>query len=446
VPGIPLVTAVPITQSNPIWLASQVPLARWGYTDEEFFIEGNANIYSNLTKAVTDSAALQVSSTIPYKTRILVRRPVNPRRYSGNIILEPIHPSKSTPALATDFRWVYGSGDIWVGVEPPGNNGVLKQFNKPRYESLTDNANLTVHDLLSQTAALLQSSSSPIKDFKPKYVFMQGVSATCQIVSQYIIAFHRNTRLADGKPIVNGYFPSECSVLLPDIDVPVMRVNTQYDFKADTRKADSDKPDGRFRLYELAGAAHFSTNNILFGEAPTVINGMGITGATASAVTCKEFGPPKFAAVNDFPVWVIYDAALRNLEAWVQKGKAPPHAERFVTDADGKAVLDEYGNFKGGLRTSVVDAPAAAWFPIGTGCSLWGYKVPFAKDVLDKLYPTHESYVRKVRAQAEKMFSDGLLTRDDADYLIMSAEKSSIPQAQDASLLPMQAFYPMGAP
>jgi hypothetical protein len=77
---------------------------------------------------------------------------------------------------------------------------------------------------------------------------------------------------------------------------------------------------------------------------------------------------------------------------------------------------------------------------------LWGYKIPFNKDVLEKLYPTHESYVRKVRAQAEKMFSDGLLTRDDADYLIMSAEKSSIPQAQDASLLPMQAFYPMGTP
>ena len=53
-----------------------------------------------------------------------------------------------------------------------------------------------------------------------------GISATCRVVSQFIIMLHRETTLADGKPIVNGYMPGECDTLLPDINVPVIRINT----------------------------------------------------------------------------------------------------------------------------------------------------------------------------------------------------------------------------
>jgi hypothetical protein len=268
-PATPKVSAAPpIAPDNPIWMASQIPLHHWGYIEEEFFIEGIANIYKAL------EAPLQIVNAVPYKTRLLIRRPADARRYSGNIILEPIHPSRSTPALATDFRWIYGNGDIWVGVEPPGNIPYLQQFNSGRYASLTPVQGLTVHELLGQTSALLQSPSSPIRQLNLKDVFMQGISATCGIVSQFIILFHRDTTLANGKPIVSGYMPGECSTLLPDINVPVLRINTQYDFNAKTRKADSDDPKGRYRLYELPGSAHFSTNNSLFGEAAVVRAGV----------------------------------------------------------------------------------------------------------------------------------------------------------------------------
>ena len=259
-PPIPKVTNAPaITQSNPIWMASQLPLSRWGYIEEEFFIEGNANIYKALT------APAEITSTVPYKTRILVRRPADTRRYSGNIVLEPIHPGRTVPALATTFRWIYGNGDVWVGVEPPGNIPFLKQYNPTRYASLTPVPNLTVHDSLAQVSALLQSSSSPIQGLQVRDVFMQGISATCGVVSQFINMLHRETTLANGKPIVSGYMPGECTAALPDINVPVIRITTQYDFNASNRKPDSDDPKGRFRLYELTGSAHFSTNNPLFG-------------------------------------------------------------------------------------------------------------------------------------------------------------------------------------
>ena len=86
-PSIVTVTiAPPITPANPIWMASQLPLHHWSYIEEEFFIEGTANTYKAL------EAPAQVTSNVAYKTRILVRRPADVRRYSGNIVLEPIHP------------------------------------------------------------------------------------------------------------------------------------------------------------------------------------------------------------------------------------------------------------------------------------------------------------------------------------------------------------------
>jgi hypothetical protein len=278
-----------------------------------------------------------------------------------------------------------------------------------------------------------------------KDVFMQGISATCGIVSQFIILFHRDITLANGKPIVSGYMPGECSTLLPDINVPVIRINTQYDFNAKTRKRDSDDPNGRYRLYELPGSAHFSTNNALFGEAAVVRAGAKMT-ATADSITCTEFGPPRYAALNDFPVWIIFDAALRNLEDWVQKGKAPPRAQPFVVDNEGKPVLDEMGNFKGGVRTPYVDFPTATWFSRGTDCSLWGYKILFTREQLKKLYPTHDAYVAQVKRQTDQLQKSGWITEDDARYVTMAAERSSIPEPEDASIVPMQPFYPYVTP
>ena len=436
-PPIPKVTTAPaITQSNPIWMASQLPLSRWGYIEEEFFIEGNANIYKALT------APAEITSTVPYKTRILVRRPADTRRYSGNIVLEPIHPGRTVPALATTFRWIYGNGDVWVGVEPPGNIPFLKQYNPTRYASLTPVPNLTVHDSLAQVSALLQSSSSPIQGLQVRDVFMQGISATCGVVSQFINMLHRETTLANGKPIVSGYMPGECTAALPDINVPVIRITTQYDFNASNRKPDSDDPKGRFRLYELTGSAHFSTNNPMFGVPVSVWRAMGVTGTTGDTITCKEFTAPTYAKLNDFPVWVFFGGAMKNLQEWVQKGEAPPRAQPIMTDANGKPVLDELGNAKGGLRTPIVDSPTASWHAIGTDCNLWGYKVPFTAEVLKKLYPTHDAYVRQVKQQADQMVKGGWITEADARYLTTAAEKSSIPEPENPFLAPMQPFYP----
>jgi hypothetical protein len=439
-PATPRVSGpIPYTQTNPIWMASQINLSRFGYIEEEYFVDGNANVYATPLQPTP-----RVVSTVPYRTRILVRRPAKPANYSGNVVLEPIHPSRSAPALGLDFRWVYTNGDVWVGVEPPGNIGVLQQFNPSRYSSLTALSNLTVHDLLAQVAVLLQSNrANPIPRLKVRDVFMQGNSATCSIVTEYINSFHRTTTLANGNPIVSGYLPSMCATLLPDINVPIIRVMSQWDFRVAARKPDSDDANGRYRLYEVAGAAHFTTSNPLFGENLNVIKALGITGSSGDLTGCKEFGPPLYAALNDFPTWAIMDGAMRNLQLWVQKGTPPPRAERFVTDASGAPILDQFGNFQGGLRTPAVDVPTANWHAIGTDCFLWGYKVPFTGDVLEQLYRNHNVYERQVTRETERLFREGWLTEFDAQQLIHDAQISPVPDPEDAALVPRQPFYPL---
>ena len=320
VPAIPVVVAVPFSPTNPLFMASQLPLAYYGYVEEEFFIQGSAHTYASPLGSTP-----QITSTLPYQTRILVRRPADSKNYSGHVILEPLHPSHSAPSLAVDFRWIYANGDVWVGVEPPANNALLQTFNKARYGALTANAALPVYDILSQVAALVQSSLSPIPMLRVRSVFMQGVSATCSTVSQYVISFHANTTLANGHPIVNGYFPGECSTLLPDVNVPVIRINTQLDFNAATRKADSDNASGRYRLYEVAGANHLASSGPQFGENLGILHAIGVTGSIGDTISqCQEFGPPLYAALNDFPIWTVYDAAMRNLQQWVDHGVRPP--------------------------------------------------------------------------------------------------------------------------
>jgi hypothetical protein len=178
VPAVPTVTGpIASTPTDPAWMASQIDLSTYGYVEEEYFVSGTANEYmSPLTAPPTVTIG-----NVPYTTQVLVRRPKHPSKFSGNVILEPIHPGNSgtAAALAQVYRWVYLNGDIWVGVQPPSNNNGAQAFNPARYASLTYLPALPVYDILSQVAALLQSSSDPIRGLRVSDAIWTGFSFAC---------------------------------------------------------------------------------------------------------------------------------------------------------------------------------------------------------------------------------------------------------------------------
>ena len=89
------------------------------------------------------------------------------------------------------------------------------------------------------------------------------------------------------------------------------------------------------------------------------------------------------------------------------------------------------GNALGGIRTPAIDAPVGAYYGTNT-CNpaflgfLSGWYVPFDAATLAKLYPTHEAYVARVTASANKAVADGFMLQDDAQRLINEADASSV--------------------
>ena len=59
-------------------------LSDFGYVEEEYFVQGTASRYS--TPPLATGSVL--SSGHPYKTRIVVRRPVSAKRFNGVVLLE----------------------------------------------------------------------------------------------------------------------------------------------------------------------------------------------------------------------------------------------------------------------------------------------------------------------------------------------------------------------
>src|SRR3954447_20851684 len=66
------------------FFATNHSLELHGYVEEEFFVQGSANRYNT---------APQTTGTIadgdhPYKTRIVVRRPADAKRFNGTVLVE----------------------------------------------------------------------------------------------------------------------------------------------------------------------------------------------------------------------------------------------------------------------------------------------------------------------------------------------------------------------
>lgn len=130
-----------------------------------------------------------------------------------------------------------------------------------------------------------------------------------------------------------------------------------------------------------------------------------------------------------FPSSVGFNAAWRNLVAWVRKGVPAPHAEPVRVE-NNQPVLDEFGNLRGGVRSPFLDVPTAQWTGASTGesfCFIAGHEKPFDASQLKKLYPDHKTYERQVAANVAKLVNERWITKEDGDEIIADAKKASIP-------------------
>lgn len=451
-------------------------LKPYGYVEEEYIISGRANVYDYDS---TGNVVVKIPDA-PYTTRILIRRPADKARFSGNVVLELNNP---TSKFDMDLQWMFcrdffmENNDIWVGVTvKPVALKALQMFNRERYKSLSmdnpappeqrcaiipsslndttqETENGLVWDIVSQAGRLLRSQeeSNPLKDYHVKYVIATGYSQTGGYLTTYINLIHplESARLADGRPIFDGYMigdgdafmapinqcadwlpPGETGVTVKPCDVPVISVVTQglLNSTIAARRPDSDTSKDRYRRYEIPGSSHINKKSM--DNSPNSDDTVK-SGVPASSSNCE--GVDKYG-VTDFPIEFFMNSAYWNLYDWIRNGTPPPKAGPVITEtADGNEginiKLDEHGNALGGVRHPYVEVPVATWhdksMPLNSEsmffCSLAGYRVPFDREKIRTLYSSKEDYVKKVDEITDKLMAERFLTRSDGERIKQQA-------------------------
>jgi hypothetical protein len=420
-------------------------LSKCGYVEEEYLVSGFANVYD----FDADSNVVVKTPHAPYTTRILVRRPTSPQKFSGTVVVELLNP---TAMYDLDFQWQFANeyfiehGDAWVGItSKPVTAMSLKTFDPKRYgdiswanplppdqtcpkpvsflpDSTPATENGLVWDIASQVGALLKSEAkqNPLKGFSVKMAFLTGYSQT----GGYVVTY------------VNFIRP------LPRPE-PVISVVSQILWTGmGADRPDSNAPNDRYRRYEIAGASHINFRAVGLWPKPEDMAKAGITGGP----NCTEFAT---YGMTDFPSEYFMRGAFANLDAWVRSNKTPPKAKRIKVEPVSEGTkptfppsvpvkLDKYGNAVGGVRSPYLDVPTGTYYAHSTPanpespdsvlfCSLVGYKVPFTKERLMKLYPTHEKYVKKVNKKVDKLVKARLITASDGQRIKDEATRAVIP-------------------
>ncbi|MSZ24739.1 MAG: hypothetical protein F2607_06335, partial [Actinobacteria bacterium] len=102
-------TVVPATggRGQAFIAAASGDLAAAGYEQSEFFISGTATAYQSASALSVDGNwNVEPATTAAYKTRAIVRRPTDPAKFNGNVIVEWLNVSGGLDA-APDWTYTH---------------------------------------------------------------------------------------------------------------------------------------------------------------------------------------------------------------------------------------------------------------------------------------------------------------------------------------------------
>ncbi len=458
----PTVSApVPFSATNPIEpasLATTFPLSQVGYEQSEYFISGTATSYTSPTPLATNGQwSVTPDSTAPYETRVVVNRPIDPRKFNGTVVVEWLNVSgglDDAPDWVLTHNELIRDGFAWVGVSAQAV-GVdeLSVTDPTRYGSLHVPASDSYsYDIFSQAGqAVWDNSPQLLGGLTPRHVIAAGESQSADRLTTYIDAvaplvnvyngYLVHSRIGTPAPLSSS---PQTSITTPinvqfrtDLNTPVFEFETETDV-AGTTLFDRQPNTNKFRLWEVAGGSHFDDYGLFIGPTDTG-NGQG-----AVANLAAQQDPPSTITglgtcvepINTSGIHWVLDAAIWWLNQWVVNGSAPPiPALLRVTTTPGEPVVfatDANGNVLGGVRSPQVDAPVATLSGVGNSgglgnfCALFGRTIPFTASHLTTLYPTHAAFVVQWDLATLKDVLGGYLLLPDAIELAQSASVSDI--------------------
>jgi hypothetical protein len=430
------------------------PLSRIGYSESEYFFSGMATSYVSASPFGKDGKwSVQAAAAAPYKSRLVVLLPSDPKHFSGNVVVEWLNVSAGFDAPPD---WVYGhdemvrSGDAWVGVsaQAVGVNS-LKTTTPARYGSLIHPGDSFSYDIFSQAGmAVRENYAMILNGLRPRVIIGDGESQSAGRLTTYVNAAAPLVNVFDGYLIhsrgsTGAALSQAPQAAIPtpagattrdDLTVPVVTFETETDV-IPFGYVSSRQPDSQFfRLWEVAGTTHIDAYNLGValsddGNCDTDLALFAYLSSPPTVVNAPEGLPISFSCggtgFNAGQQHYVFQTALQGLLRWASTGVPLPKMPRLEVDTSTTPPtfrLDTNGNARGGIRTPAVDAPLAVLSgipaPNAPGfCGTFGQTHPFTSIQVAELYPTHADFVRQWRRAVKHALSSGVLLPDDARRL-----------------------------
>lgn len=427
-----------------------------GYTETEYAASGTASAYEKTDDLPTDGRfQLKPSTKADYATRMVVRRPADPEKFNGTVVVEWLNVSSGAD-IAPDYSYLADEllrgGYAWVGVSAQrigieggpvavaapaadltGAGKGIKTVDPTRYGSLHHPGDAYSYDLFTQIGRGLRSAADdgPLAGLKPKQVLAIGESQSAFALTTYADGVQPLTHAFDGFLIhsrggaaaplgepdagidISGTIGGKATRIRTDLDVPVLMVETETDVVGILGYLPARQPDtDRIRTWEMAGTAHADAFQV--GDAESILG-------------CST-------AVNHGQQHFVVAAALRSLHRWAAGGEAPPKAPRLDVDESAKPPalkLDAVGNAEGAIRTPAVDAPldVLSGLPGADSsviCILFGRTIPLAPDVVAKEFPTRQAYLDAYAKAADSAIKAGFVLPEDRQALLAEAQPDRV--------------------
>lgn len=463
VPRLPMAVAVPDSGKAPLSSATYQgteysDLKGHGYVEQEFYLQGVA-------PAIT--AAGQTLLEAPYTTRMLVRKPADPARFNGTVIIEPFSWFGERAAgwiLTRDY--LLRRGYAYVGytlninkpevdpkfiapdpaVEADGiaqygkivNFDFMRRFDYARYAPLGtyyDARRFTRGDapdpfvpqsqgIGAQLALLLKSdtANSPLSGLDVKRVYVNSWAVTAQVWMDYLHqGRHQGWRMPDGTPLIDAYMTGRMAfgevggevIRVPREmpgDAPFVTVYSQSELMHDVREgialpADTDEP--RLRYYEVTGMPHLRLADL------------GTQHRERLAADVGKADDPRCQTLYDEPAELVVAALLDGMDRWVRDGQPMPKAPRVPRQGNSAVRDADTGNLLGGVRPPWIQAPSATYLTDQeTACGLiYDTKVAYSRDALRQRYGSYTQYRKAFDDAKARSVREGYLLPEDAKGL-----------------------------
>lgn len=457
------------------WGATAFNPEDFGYTEQEYLVSGTAHAYGT------------ARPDVPYVTRMVVYRPADPERFSGNVTVEWTNVTAQVDH-AFEFLWLnrqtFANGDAYVVVSaqqagacgillngqpmidvggisvPPCTPVSLKAWDPIRYGALWVPDDAYAFDVFSQVGSTLRNTTgvAPLGGLVPRTLIAIGLSQSAIALDNYI-----RTGADDAARVYDGIIiDGDGQMTLPSR----YRVPTMHIWSEESGQMGVPTAAPNHRIWSVAGAAHVDWYGVRQSAELLLHNIAALPPMTAanyreSIAASSVYGQqgPNLSVPclgsSQFQRRYAVNAAVAAMQRWVRTGEPAPVAPPFVYNGIKRAVdalpvelslpllagggldlvklgglpwglqRDAVGNALGWIRLPQMAVPVARYD--GAICGLFGVTIPFAPEDLAQRYPTHRVYVDAMLAATRESVRERFMTRADGIEQMQMACSSAIP-------------------